>query len=112
MLKLSEKRFTLNDKGIFDNQTKEQFNLIAWDWIECDIEEIVEKLNELADENEQLRQSIEHMISKATEISNRNVLLHEEIGRQTRLNKELQQKLDWICEQTGYDGAKFHHLEK
>ena len=73
---------------------------------------IDKRIVELNDENEQLRQSIEHMISKATEISNRNVLLHEEIGRQTRLNKELQQKLDWICEQTGYDGAKFHHLEK
>lgn len=53
---MSEKRFTLNDKGIFDNQTKEQFNLIAWDWIECDIEEIVDKLNELYDENEQLKE--------------------------------------------------------
>ena len=66
----------------------------------------------LEEENEQLRQSIDSMISKATEISNRNVLLHEEIGRQTRLNKELQQKLDWICEQTGYDGAKFKHIEE
>ena len=75
-------------------------------------DEVVDLLNSLWGENEQLRQSIDSMIEKATEISNRNVLLHEEIGRQTRLNKELQQKLDWICEQTGYDGAKFKHIEK
>ena len=108
---MSEKQFTLNDKGIFDNQTKEQFNLIAWDWIECDIEEIVEKLNELADENEQLRKSIEHMISKATEISNRNVQLHEQLGStQFQLQKEkaktmeLQMKIDYLCEKYGYKG--------
>ena len=51
--------------------------------------EIIPLLNSLYDENEQLRQSLEHMISKATEISNRNVLLHEEIGKLTRQNKEL-----------------------
>ena len=70
------------------------------------------RIKELEKENEQLRQTIDSMIKEATEISNRNVLLHEEIGRQTRLNKELQQKLDWICEQTGYDGAKFKHIEE
>ena len=105
---MSEKRFKLVDRNgiyrILDLHKKGKHILTG--------EENVDLLNALNDENEQLRQSIEHMISKATEISNRNVLLHEEIGRQTRLNKELQQKLDWICEQTGYDGAKFHHLEK
>ena len=73
---------------------------------------VKELVDSLMSENEQLRQSIEHMISKATEISNRNILLHEEIGKLNRANKELQDKMDWLCEQTGYDGAKFRHIEE
>ena len=76
------------------------------------VNELNYEIERLKKENRELRQSIENMISKATEISNRNVQLHEEIGRQTRKNKELQGKVDWLCEQTGYDGVKFHHLEK
>ena len=70
------------------------------------------RIKELEDENRELLQSIEHMIEKATEISNRNILLHEEIGNLTRKNKELQQKIDYLCEQTGYDGTKFHYIEE
>ena len=82
---MSEKRFTVFVKSILDNEN-DKFLMPN---------EIADMLNGLVDENEQLRQTIEH-----------------EIGRQTRLNKELQQKLDWITEQTGYDGAKFRHIEE
>lgn len=84
-----------------------------------DLYELCDDLNKLAEENEQLRQSIDSMIETSAEISNRNVLLHEQLG-ETQFNhkqcekkvKELEQKLDWICEQTGFDGVKFHYINK
>lgn len=106
---MSEKRFR-ECKGsnglfsIFDNEDAEDepllFNSIG------NVKNVVALLNSLSEENEQLRQSIDHMIETATEISNRNVLLHEEIGRQTRKNKELQQKIDYLCEKYEYKGEQ------
>ena len=111
---MSEKRFKFVKTLGFTNLLKKDVFIKdnEKDYYIRYIEEVVDLLNKLNDDNRELRQSIAHMISKATEISNRNVLLHEEIGRQTRLNKELQDKIDWLCEQTGYDGAKFHHIEE
>ena len=113
---MSEKRFemVITDKqGNFhylDNVTGEKITSTLT---------LENKLNELAEENEQLRQSIDSMIETSAEISNRNVLLHEQLG-ETQFNhkqcekkvKELEQKLDWICEQTGFDGVKFHYINK
>lgn len=52
---MSEKRFSVDDDGIYDTQEKKHFKFIAYDWMECDIYECCEKLNELSEENEQLR---------------------------------------------------------
>lgn len=46
---MSEKRFTVDDDGIYDNQEKKHFKFIAYDWMECDIYECCEKLNEQQD---------------------------------------------------------------
>ena len=43
---MSEKRFTVDDDGIYDTQEKKHFKFIAYDWMECDIYECCEKLNE------------------------------------------------------------------
>lgn len=62
---MSEKRFTVDDDGIYDNQEKKHFKFIAYDWIDCDIYECCEKLNEqqstisqLKEENERLKQEV------------------------------------------------------
>ena len=55
---MSEKRFVVNKKGIFDNKTKEVYLFVAYDWIECEIYEIVDLLNELAEKNERLKQEV------------------------------------------------------
>lgn len=46
------KRFTVDDDGIYDNQEKKHFKFIAYDWIDCDIYECCEKLN---DQSETIR---------------------------------------------------------
>lgn len=43
---MSEKRFYVDDDGIYDTQEKKHFKFIAYDWIDCDIYECCEKLNE------------------------------------------------------------------
>lgn len=43
-------RFITNKKGIYDNQEEKQYDFIAYDWIECDIEEVVGVLNNLQQE--------------------------------------------------------------
>ena len=43
---MSEKRFSVDDDGIYDTQEKKHFKFIAYDWMECDIYECCEKLNE------------------------------------------------------------------
>ena len=45
------KRFTVDKVGIYDNQEKKQFKFIAYEWMECDIYDCCELLNELSDEN-------------------------------------------------------------
>ena len=49
---MSEKRFTIDKVGIYDNQEKKHFKFIAYDWIDCDIYECCEKLNEQHDQIE------------------------------------------------------------
>ena len=99
---MSEKRFLwIGEHTIIDNKTGNKYSSLS----SCLL------LNKLNDENEQLRQSLEHMISKATEISNRNVQLHEQLGStQFQLRKEkaktmeLQMKIDYLCEKYDYKG--------
>ena len=55
---MSEKRFTVDKVGIYDNQEKKHFKFIAYDWIDCDIYKCCDLLNELYDENEQLRKRL------------------------------------------------------
>ena len=43
---MSDKRFNVDDDGIYDNQEKKHFKFGAYDWFECDIYECCEKLNE------------------------------------------------------------------
>ena len=43
---MSDERFTVDDDGIYDTQEKKHFKFIAYDWIDCDIYECCEKLNE------------------------------------------------------------------
>ena len=43
---MSDKRFTVDKVGIYDTQEKKHFKFIAYDWIDCDIYECCEKLNE------------------------------------------------------------------
>lgn len=43
---MSEKRFIVDDDGIYDNQEKKHFKFIAYDWMECDIYECCDLLNE------------------------------------------------------------------
>ena len=43
---MSEKRFSVDNDGIYDTQEKKHFKFIAYDWIDCDIYECCEKLNE------------------------------------------------------------------
>ena len=43
---MNEKRFTVDDDGIYDNQEKKHFKFIAYDWIDCDIYECCKMLNE------------------------------------------------------------------
>lgn len=124
---MSEKRFSETERNcyytslVFDNQTQEELGTTK----------VVVLLNELSKENEQLRQTISNLkqeptnkdwdllVQKCAELSKRNIELHEQLG-ETQFNnrqcekkvKELEQKLDWICEQTGYDGVKFHYINK
>ena len=43
---MSEKRFTVDKVGIYDNQEKKQFKFTAYDWIDCDIYECCKVMNE------------------------------------------------------------------
>lgn len=65
---MSEKRFVVNKEGIFDNKTKKAYLFIAYDWIECEIYEIVELLNNLTEENEELKQQLNKIPPKIREI--------------------------------------------
>ena len=72
---MSEKRFSVDDDGIYDNQEKKHFKFTAYDWMECDIYECCDLLNEqrdiikskdsllsiLAKENEQLREELNNL---------------------------------------------------
>ncbi len=60
-----EKRFTVDDDGIYDNQEKKHFKFVAYDWIDCDIYECCEMLNE--------QQATIH------ELRNENILLKNHI---------------------------------
>ena len=40
-------RFSVDDDGIYDSQEKKHFKFSAYDWIDCDIYECCEKLNDL-----------------------------------------------------------------
>ena len=53
---MSEKRFSVDDDGIYDTQEKKHFKFIAYDWMECDIYECCEKLNEQQATIEQLKE--------------------------------------------------------
>ena len=64
--------------------------------------EMMKKINELAEENEQLRHQLreykenwDDMVELATKTSRRNVELDEQIGQLQRENEQLQQKLDF-----------------
>ena len=83
---MSEKRFTYDFEDCDGHKIIDFQNDFKAYPLETvgDFEELVALLNSLSDENEQLRQQ----------------------------NKELQDKIDWLCEQTGYDGAKFRHIEE
>ena len=58
---MTEKRFSVDDDGIYDTQEKKHFKFIAYDWIECDIYECCEKLNEQQDTIEQLKKDLEEL---------------------------------------------------
>ena len=43
---MTEKRFSVDDDGIYDTQEKKHFKFVAYDWIDCDIYECCDLLNE------------------------------------------------------------------
>lgn len=65
---MSEKRFTVDDNGIYDNHEKKCFKFIAYDWIDCDIHECCEKLNEQQSILIKQEQKIKHLREVLTEI--------------------------------------------
>lgn len=84
-LSLKEKRFNPSNF-----ECKEE----VWDLLEKQaivIEDLEKHNEELRELNEETRFGLQQCKNK---------------------NKELYKKLDWICEQTGYDGAKFHYIGK
>ena len=66
---------------------------------------VKELVDSLMSENEQLRQTVQ-------DYADHNGELEFEFKKCREKNKELQDKIDWLCEQTGYDGAKFHYIEE
>ena len=65
---MSEKRFTVDNDGIYDNQEKKHFKFIAYDWMECDIYECCEKLNEQQDKIQDLEEKINKFPPKIREL--------------------------------------------
>ena len=60
---MSEKRFVENDDGIYDNREEKQYKITAYEFFDCELDEVVDLLNtqqatitSLQEENEQLRQ--------------------------------------------------------
>ena len=96
---MSEKRFTYDKPlvafskgGINDNVTGETY--------EFTMDTVLDLLNELSEENEQLRQQLQEykenwddMVKLATKTSLRNVELDEQIGRLQRENVQLRKEL-------------------
>lgn len=56
---MSEKRFVVDDDGIYDTQEEKHFKFIAYDWMECDIYECCDLLNEQQELIEELQTSDE-----------------------------------------------------
>ena len=85
---MSEKRFTYDKPlvafskgGINDNVTGKTY--------EFTMDTVLDLLNNLNDENEQLRKNFDDLVEWASEIAKRNVQLDEKIGK---LQKELQKQ--------------------
>ena len=59
---MSEKRFTDTNDGIYDNQEKRLYKISAYEFFECETDEVVDLLNELHEENMDLRAKHTQMI--------------------------------------------------
>ena len=54
---MSEKRFTDTNDGIYDNQEKRLYKISAYEFFDCETDEVVDLLNELHEENQLLKSS-------------------------------------------------------
>jgi len=90
---MSDKRFVVNKEGIFDNKTKKVYLFVAYDWIECEIYEVVELLNKLAEEKERLKKEVENLQSNMMESLGNHRKYEKSLEEE---NKELKQQLDKI----------------
>lgn len=59
---MSEKRFTDTNDGIYDNQEKRLYKISAYEFFDCETDEVVDLLNELHEENMDLRAKHTQMI--------------------------------------------------
>lgn len=58
---MSEKRFIDTNEGIYDNQEKRLYKINAYEFYDCETDEVVDLLNELYDENEKLQKDMENL---------------------------------------------------
>ena len=104
---MSDERFTVDDDGIYDTQEKKHFKFIAYDWIDCDIYECCEKLNEqqatickLQDlcgksdyENAKLRLKNKELQEEIKLLKPTNVEQYEQIVQLQEENEQLRENL-------------------
>ena len=104
---MNEKRFSVDDDGIYDTEEKKHFKFIAYDWMECDIYDCCEKLNEqqatirkLQDlcgesdsENAKLRLKNKELQEERKLLKPVNIEQYEQIVQLQEENEQLRQQL-------------------
>ena len=100
---MSEKRFVVNKKGIFDNQTKKPYLFVAYDWIECEIYEVIELLNEQQATIESLEKEIRELknekeelqITLCNEMNEKEGLLEKSKKQSKEIGEYLRRERSW-----------------
>lgn len=91
---MSEKRFTVDDDGIYDNHEKRHFKFIAYDWVDCDIYECCGKLNEQQSTIQSLKEENEKLIQKKCLPCELVNLQTREIDKLKDENEQLKEELN------------------
>ena len=87
---MSEKRFSVDDDGIYDTQEKKHFKFIAYDWFDCDIYECCEKLNE----QQATIKKLQDLNKKWKEMDEQLREINKEIGDELKLWQDVHKEYD------------------